>query len=60
MVRAAVIRFGRYPDTYSEYPINADTRYIRFTGHGADVSTWNSIKEIELYKKCLTPKIQCG
>ncbi len=38
-------------DTYSEYPINADARYIRFTGHGADVSTWNSIKEIELYKK---------
>ena len=37
-------------DNYNEFAINSDARYIRFIGHGADVSTWNSIKEIEVYK----------
>lgn len=38
-------------DTFTEFPVNKTGRYLRFTGHGADVSTWNSIKEVIMYAK---------
>lgn len=38
-------------DTFCEFPVNMTGRYVKFIGHGADVSTWNSIKEVVMYEK---------
>lgn len=39
--------------TYEEFPVSGDAygRYLRYNGNGSNLSTWNSIWDIEVYGK---------